>query len=96
MQGSIVIPVGLHSGMRALMPGELVGPGEPPPAARPGAREGLLAGVAPRVGLQVARLGVHLAAAREQTGEDLVVVFDVSLRRRVLSAVAKKRAWVIT
>ena len=62
---------------------ELIGPGKPPPAILPVADERLLAGVAPHVGFEVARLGVHLAASGERAGKDLVVVFDVGFGRRV-------------
>jgi hypothetical protein len=46
--------------------------------------------VPPHVRLEVARLGVHLAAAVEHAREDLVVVFGVRLRGRVFPARTKK------
>jgi len=63
--------------VRPFVPGELIRAREPPPAVLPVADEGLLPSVPPHVGLQVAGLGVHLAAAGEHAGEDLVLVFDV-------------------
>ena len=73
--------------MRPLVPGELVRPGEPPVALRPRALEGLLSGVAARVRLQVARLGVQFAAVGERAREDLVRIVQVRLGRGVFSAI---------
>ncbi len=83
-------PVGLNAAVRPLVPGELVGAGELPAAVLVAADEGLLACVPALVRLQVRRLGVHLAARREQAREHLVVVLDVRLRGRVLPAQAAK------
>ena len=54
--------------MFPLMSGELVRPGEPPPAVFPLADVGLLPGVGPQVSLEVAGLGVGLAAPRVVAG----------------------------
>ena len=51
-----------------LVPGQLVRPGKPPPAVLPLADVGLLPCVGPQVGLEVAGLGVRLAAARVVAG----------------------------
>ena len=56
--------------MLPLVAGQLVRPGEPPAAALPLADVGLLSCVGPQVGLQVAGLGVRLAAVVEGAGVD--------------------------
>ena len=67
---------GLHARVFPLVPGQLVRPGEPPPAAGPPAHVGLLPRVGPDVGLQVAGLDVVLAAPLEGAGEDLLVLLE--------------------
>ena len=67
--------------MRPFVSRKLIRSREPPAAVLPVADEGLLAGVAPHVGLQVTRLCVHLAAAGEGARKNLVVVFDVGFGR---------------
>ena len=49
----------------SLVPGQLVRPGEPPAAVLPLTHVGLLPGVGPEVSLEVAGLGVRLAAVVE-------------------------------
>ena len=67
---------GLHARVFPLVPGQLVRPGEPPPAAGPPAHVGLLPRVGPNVGLQVAGLDVVLAAPLEGAGKDLLVLLE--------------------
>merc|ERR1719242_1843167 len=52
----------------SLVPGQLVRPGEPPATVLPLTHVGFLPGVGPEVSLEVAGLGVRLAAARVVAG----------------------------
>lgn len=61
---------GFVPGVFPLMSGQLVRPGEPPATVLPLADVGLLPSVGPQVGLEVAGLGVGLAAVVEGAGVD--------------------------
>ena len=70
--------VRFNAGVRSPVSGQLVRPGELPPAARPVAGERLLSGVSPHVGFQVGGLGVELATAGVLALEYFVLVLNVS------------------
>ena len=65
--------------MLSVVPGQLVRSGEPPPATLPAAYVGLLARVGPMVGLEVAGLGVSLAAPVVVAGVDGHLLGPVAL-----------------
>jgi len=79
---------GLGSRVLPEVTGQLVGPGEFPAAALPGALVRLLARVGPHVGLQVGALGVNLVTARVRTPVHLLAPAPLPLAPRQLDTIA--------